>query len=132
MPSKMFPVHPLVSNDVLFQIVAQRCVNGEDIHLIIDKFINARRYMACRQHEADGVPHLVMDPAEAIGEESITCCICGKKCDNLTRAHLFEHGLSMEEYRNLCGYPSDLKLFSKRYARQQEKKSERMRKKNGN
>lgn len=55
---------------------------------------------------------LVVKPEEAISEEEITCCICGKSFQNLTTKHIQSHDLSVEEYKKLCGYAPDQKLIS--------------------
>lgn len=56
--------------------------------------------------------NLVVKPEEAIAEEEITCCICGKTFQNLTAKHIQSHDLSVEEYKKLCGYAADQKLIS--------------------
>lgn len=55
---------------------------------------------------------LVVKPEDAISEEEITCCICGKSFQNLTTKHIESHDLSVEEYKKLCGYAPDQKLIS--------------------
>lgn len=56
--------------------------------------------------------NLVVKPEDAISEEGITCCLCGKSFQNLTAKHIESHDLSVEEYKKLCGYPPDQKLIS--------------------
>lgn len=60
---------------------------------------------------------LVCKPEEAIREESITCCLCGKEGSSLTSRHLAQHGISVEEYKKLCGYADDQKLMSGNFER---------------
>lgn len=55
---------------------------------------------------------LVAKPEEAIGEEHVQCCLCGKAFQNLTAKHLGAHGLTVEEYKKLCGYAPDQSLVS--------------------
>lgn len=56
---------------------------------------------------------LKIKPSEAITEDFIRCCLCGKECQNLTSAHLMKtHGLTPEEYKKLCGYAPDCVLMS--------------------
>lgn len=58
---------------------------------------------------------LVCDPAEAITDSTITCCLCGKAACSLTSRHLANHGINVEEYKYLCGYPSEQKLMSRNF-----------------
>lgn len=55
---------------------------------------------------------LVVRPEEAISEEEIVCCICGKSFQNLTAKHIQSHDLSVDEYKKLCGYPPEQRLIS--------------------
>ena len=56
--------------------------------------------------------NLVVKPEEAISEQEIACCICGKTFQNLTAKHIQSHDLTVEEYKKLCGYAPDQKLIS--------------------
>lgn len=56
--------------------------------------------------------NLVIKPEEAISEDQVLCCLCGRAFQNLTAKHLLSHDLSVEEYKKLCGYTSDQKLIS--------------------
>ena len=58
---------------------------------------------------------LKFDPATAITEKSITCCLCGKQSLSLTARHLAHHELSVEEYKILCGYEPGQKLMAREY-----------------
>ena len=60
---------------------------------------------------------LVCKPEEAISDESITCCLCGKEGSSLTSRHLAQHGISVEEYKKLCGYADEQKLMSGNFER---------------
>ena len=55
--------------------------------------------------------NLVAKPEEVITAESVQCCLCGKTFQNLTAKHLLTHGISVDEYKKLCGYPSEQKLI---------------------
>lgn len=55
--------------------------------------------------------NLVAKPEEAIGKEFVECCLCGRKVQSLTARHLSSHGISMDEYKKLCGYAPDQKLI---------------------
>ena len=55
---------------------------------------------------------LKCDPAEAITDTSVTCCLCGKRSLTLTARHLAHHGISVEEYKELCGYSEQQKLMA--------------------
>ena len=55
---------------------------------------------------------LVVKPEEAIGEDQVLCCLCGRAFQNLTAKHLLSHDMTVEEYKKLCGYTPDQKLIS--------------------
>ncbi|WP_337530493.1 MucR family transcriptional regulator, partial [Desulfovibrio sp.] len=48
-------------------------------------------------------------------DNTITCCLCGKAACSLTSRHLANHGINVEEYKYLCGYPSEQKLMSRNF-----------------
>ena len=48
---------------------------------------------------------LVVRPEEAIGDDVVQCC--------LTAKHLLSHGISVDEYKKLCGYVPEQKLICK-------------------
>ena len=56
---------------------------------------------------------LVVRPEEAIGEDVVQCCLCGRGYQNLTAKHLLSHGISVDEYKKLCGYAQEQKLICK-------------------
>ena len=60
--------------------------------------------------------NLVCKPEEAITDDSITCCVCGRKVKSITSKHLAAHGMSVEEYKKVCGYAPEQKLMSNVYA----------------
>ena len=44
---------------------------------------------------------LVVKPEEAIGDDTVQCCICGKAFQNLNAKHIQNHELTVEEYEAL-------------------------------
>lgn len=59
---------------------------------------------------------LKVQPEEAIQDNKIICCICGKECQTLTEKHLSTHnGLTREGYTKLCGYPTGQPLISRNH-----------------
>nr|WP_294508880.1 MucR family transcriptional regulator [uncultured Bilophila sp.] len=52
-------------------------------------------------------------PEEAIGDNTVQCCICGKAFQNLSAKHIQDHELTVEEYKKLCGYGREQKLISR-------------------
>ena len=56
---------------------------------------------------------LVVKPEEAIGDDTVQCCICGKAFQNLNAKHIQNHELTVEEYKKLCGYGPGQKLISR-------------------
>ncbi len=56
---------------------------------------------------------LVIKPEDAISNDSIACCICGKEGQAITSRHLASHnGLTPEGYKKLCGYSSEQPLMA--------------------
>lgn len=64
-----------------------------------------------------GRKDLVCKPEEAITDDAIKCCLCGKESSSLTSRHLAQHDISVEEYKKLCGYGDDQKLMSRNFER---------------
>lgn len=59
---------------------------------------------------------LKVKPGDAIQDDKIMCCVCGKECQTLTERHLASHnGLTRAGYLKLCGYASDQPLMSKNH-----------------
>ena len=56
---------------------------------------------------------LVVRPEQAIGDDVVQCCLCGRGFQNLTAKHLLSHGISVDEYKKLCGYVPEQKLICK-------------------
>lgn len=72
------------------------------------------------------VAKLIADPKTAIKERTITCCICGEKMTVLTSKHLFKHGVTPDEYRDMCGYKKGQPLASKLLSRTRKEKMQSM------
>lgn len=59
---------------------------------------------------------LKVKPEDAIQDDAIFCCICGKKCLTLTERHLIGHnGLTREGYLKLCGYDANQPLMARNH-----------------
>ncbi len=72
-------------------------------------------------------PHFVCDPKTAIKERSVTCVLCGKSMKSLTQTHMNSHGLTLDEYREMCGYKKGLPLVCKEIIRGRRKRMQDMR-----
>ena len=70
--------------------------------------------------------NLKCDPKEAIKPESITCCLCDRPFKVLNSRHLKSHGISVEDYKKLCGYPENQLLMSKQEAKKAEKRGKEL------
>ena len=60
---------------------------------------------------------LVIKPNEAITDKVIKCCLCGKEYSSITVRHLDTHGISIDEYKKLCGYTPEQKVMSNNHAK---------------
>lgn len=103
---------------------------AKKINMEIEKNLNTVIEAApceCEQEEIEIVEEQVIPPAkrytkrnlkikpqDAITDDSIFCCICGLERQNLTAKHIAAHGLSVAEYKKLCGYAPEQKLMSRR------------------
>jgi predicted transcriptional regulator len=59
------------------------------------------------------------NPMQALQGDKATCVLCGKKFDVISKTHLWvSHGITPEEYRNLCGYPPEQNLMTEGYRQQ--------------
>lgn len=56
---------------------------------------------------------LVVAPETAITDNSIICCLCGAERQSLTSKHLGAHGISVADYKKLCGYDPTQPLMSR-------------------
>ena len=56
-------------------------------------------------------------PKDSIKNDKIFCCICGYENDKSLKNHLLKkHKLTDKEYKELCGFSKDTKLYPKQYA----------------
>lgn len=55
---------------------------------------------------------LKISPKDAITKDVIYCCLCEKPYKSITSRHLNTHGISVEDYKKLCGYAPETKLMS--------------------
>jgi predicted transcriptional regulator len=67
-----------------------------------------------------------VDPKKAIKEKTITCVVCGRPFKLLTKKHLATHGLTVEEYREHCGYKKGMPLVCKALQRERRQKMQDM------
>lgn len=56
--------------------------------------------------------NLKIKPQNAITEDFIYCCICKEPRQTLTAKHMNTHGITIEEYKKICGYASNQPLMS--------------------
>lgn len=104
-----------------------RIMNEEEITSMVKKLAESIRclgedYSPGVEEEASGI-----DPKKAIKEKTITCVMCGKSFKLITQKHLASHGLSVEEYRERCGYKKGTPLVCKSLQRERRKKMKDMR-----
>lgn len=54
---------------------------------------------------------LKLDPNKSICADEVICCLCNKSFKSIRDTHFLKnHGISKEEYLDLCGLPRDTKL----------------------
>ena len=59
------------------------------------------------------------NPVQALQGDKATCVLCGKKFDVISKTHLsVSHGITPEQYRNLCGYSPAQSLMTESYRQQ--------------
>lgn len=75
---------------------------------------------------ASDTPELVCDPKRAIKENSVTCAVCGESFKVITKSHLLSHGMTPEQYRELCGYAKGTPLIAKSLQRTRRAKMQDM------
>ncbi len=69
---------------------------------------------------------LVCDPKKAIREKSVSCCICGNSFKVLTKRHLELHGVTPDEYREMCGYKKGTALICRELRKARKQKMDDM------
>tara|TARA_B100000683_G_scaffold171669_1_gene165437 strand:+ start:4026 stop:4418 length:393 start_codon:yes stop_codon:yes gene_type:complete len=102
-----------------------RTMTEDEITSMVQKLSNGIKAIA----EGDIVEHeeeYAVDPAKAIREKSILCCVCGKSFKILTRKHLSSHDMTTDEYREKFGYKKKLPLVCKSLQRERRKKMKEM------
>ncbi len=129
---------PITSEDIeLFKIVyaqnadkpmefIQEEVLKAKMALLANSEVLAAKAESEKNAAADKKPHFVElkksdlilktrnEIDNAIAEDSITCCICGRKMNSLG-AHLKRvHHVDPKEYIRICGYPEGTNLMSKK------------------
>lgn len=55
---------------------------------------------------------LKVKPRDSITDDAIFCCLCGEPFQSLTVKHLAKHGITVEDYKKLCGYAPNQALMS--------------------
>lgn len=103
-----------------------RTMSEEEITTMVKKLAESIRNI----NESGGQPvedGENIDPKKAIKEKSITCVLCGKSFKLLTKKHLASHGMTVEEYRERCGYKKGTPLVCKSLQRERRKKMQDMR-----
>lgn len=124
----------------LLAFVAAKNAN-QDVDYILAEFVKARESLAALERgqkdatpvagqtiETEALPaaeqkrrwtrrSLKHDPATAITEKSVKCCLCGWEGTILTTRHLANHGITPEDYRRICGYDEKAPLMSAARAR---------------
>ena len=100
-------------------IQANNKLAAMDMDEIVCEPVNAEEPLAETEEAPAAAPKkkftkrsLVIRPEEAIGENLVQCCLCGRTFQNLTAKHLLSHGISVEDYKKLCGYTPEQKLIS--------------------
>lgn len=58
---------------------------------------------------------LKYDPDLAIGDQTITCCLCGAELKSISATHLRMHNTTPEAYRKACGYDPSRPLMANEY-----------------
>ena len=120
----------MISDAELLKLVMERYPE-QPTPFIIEQFtvlkaglIQANNKLAAMPEAAEAAPSaapkkkftkrsLVVRPEEAIGDDVVQCCLCGRGFQNLTAKHLLSHGISVDEYKKLCGYVPEQKLICK-------------------
>lgn len=91
------------------EIVAVEVEEPVEIEEVVDEPAPKKKYTRKK---------MVVKPEDSITDTDIACCICGQRRQSLTRKHLDTHGISVEEYKKICGFPPDQALMSrKRYTK---------------
>ncbi len=103
-----------------------RTMTEEEITTMVRKLAAGIRAIDDGTSVSDDAETASIDPRKAIKEKSITCVECGKSFKLLTKKHLGSHGLTLEEYRERCGYKKGTPLVCKSLQRERRKKMRSM------
>lgn len=57
---------------------------------------------------------LKIKPRNSILEDVVYCCICGEPRQAITSRHLATHGITVEDYKKLCGFAPSQSLMSEK------------------
>lgn len=95
-----------------------QCVREAELEL--------RKLDAPAEAVTSSAPELVCDPKRAIKENSVTCAVCGESFKVITKSHLLSHGMTPEQYRELCGYAKGTPLIAKSLQRTRRAKMQDM------
>ncbi|GFM35247.1 MucR family transcriptional regulator [Desulfovibrio subterraneus] len=103
-----------------------RTMTEEEITTMVKKLADGIKAISEGCAAGDDTDTVEMDPKKAIKEKTITCVECGKSFKILTKKHLATHGLTVEEYREKCGYKKGTPLVCKSLQRERRKKMKDM------
>lgn len=103
-----------------------RTMTEEEITAMVRKLAEGIRAISENCGELEESEDAI-DPKKAIKEKTITCVVCGKAFKLLTKKHLASHNLTVEEYRERCGYKKGTPLVCKSLQRERRKKMQDMR-----
>ncbi len=104
-----------------------RTMTEEEITEMVRKLAESIRSLDEAGTSAAADEAEAIDPKKSIKEKTITCVMCGKSFKLLTKKHLASHGLTVEEYRERCGFKKGTPLVCKSLQRERRKKMKDMR-----
>jgi len=111
--------------DIVKAQASVRTMTEEEITSMVKKLSDGIKAVAeGRALDEDEVA--ACDPAKAIREKSVICCVCGKSFKILTKKHLGSHDLSPAEYREKFGFKKGQPLVCKSLQRERRKKMKEM------
>lgn len=102
-----------------------RTMTEEEITSMVQKLSDGIKAIA-EGSATDTEEKYLVDPAKAIREKSVLCCVCGKSFKILTKKHLASHDLTADEYREKFGYKKKQPLVCKSLQRERRKKMKEM------
>ncbi len=111
--------------DIVKAQASVRTMTEEEITSMVKKLADGIKAVA-EGRSPDEPEDAACDPAKAIREKSIICCVCGKSFKILTKKHLGSHGLTPIEYREKYGFKKGQPLVCKSLQRERRKKMKEM------